>query len=191
MDAIELNNLYESYLEVYMDEATKGEKHLNLSDDEKNLRRNIQYRSNPRLRNRDPIGYVPDYSSDEITRQRKRVHTANRGVSPKRRNAEIRRQHVYSKQNSTPVDDTPRMPPPQTGRKKSVGSSSIVPGMRNKTTKLKTKISGSNNIRSFTREDYEYIAFYLLNGGYAETPEAAEAMMVNMSEEWRESIINY
>jgi hypothetical protein len=26
--------------------------------------------------------------------------------------------------------------------------------------------------------------------GYAETPEAAEAIMVNMSEEWRNSIIN-
>jgi hypothetical protein len=29
----------------------------------------------------------------------------------------------------------------------------------------------------------------LLDEGYAETPEAAEAIMVNMSEEWRDSII--
>jgi excinuclease UvrABC nuclease subunit len=30
---------------------------------------------------------------------------------------------------------------------------------------------------------------YLLDEGYAETPEAAEAIMVNMSEDWKEDII--
>ena len=36
---------------------------------------------------------------------------------------------------------------------------------------------------------YDIILSHLLDEGYAETPEAAEAIMVNMSEEWRESII--
>ena len=36
---------------------------------------------------------------------------------------------------------------------------------------------------------YDIILSYLLDEGYAETPEAAEAIMVNMSEEWRDSII--
>ncbi len=31
--------------------------------------------------------------------------------------------------------------------------------------------------------------FLVLDEGYAETPEAAEKIMVNMSEEWRDSII--
>ena len=35
---------------------------------------------------------------------------------------------------------------------------------------------------------YDIILSHLLDEGYAETPEAAEAIMVNMSEEWRESI---
>jgi hypothetical protein len=35
---------------------------------------------------------------------------------------------------------------------------------------------------------YDLILSHLLDEGYAETPEAAEAIMVNMSEEWRESI---
>lgn len=35
---------------------------------------------------------------------------------------------------------------------------------------------------------YDIILSHLLDEGYAETPEAAEVMMVNMSEEWRESI---
>ena len=38
-------------------------------------------------------------------------------------------------------------------------------------------------------ESYDLILSHLLDEGYAETPEAAEAIMVNMSEEWRESIV--
>jgi hypothetical protein len=36
---------------------------------------------------------------------------------------------------------------------------------------------------------YDIILSHLLDEKYAETPEAAEAIMVNMSEEWRDSII--
>ena len=36
---------------------------------------------------------------------------------------------------------------------------------------------------------YDIILSHLLDEGYAETPEAAEAIMVNMSEEWRESVV--
>jgi hypothetical protein len=36
---------------------------------------------------------------------------------------------------------------------------------------------------------YDIILSHLLDEGYAETPEAAERIMVNMSEEWRESIV--
>ena len=36
---------------------------------------------------------------------------------------------------------------------------------------------------------YDIILSHLLDEGYAETPEAAKAIMVNMSEEWRDSII--
>jgi hypothetical protein len=36
---------------------------------------------------------------------------------------------------------------------------------------------------------YDLILSHLLDEGYAETPKAAEAIMVNMSEEWRDSII--
>ena len=42
------------------------------------------------------------------------------------------------------------------------------------------------------RDSYDYydiVLSHLLDEGYAETPEAAEAIMVNMSEEWRDSII--
>jgi len=36
---------------------------------------------------------------------------------------------------------------------------------------------------------YDIILSHLLDEGYAETPESAEAIMVNMSEEWREDIV--
>jgi hypothetical protein len=36
---------------------------------------------------------------------------------------------------------------------------------------------------------YDIILSHLLDEGYAETPEAAEAIMVNMSEEWRERVL--
>jgi hypothetical protein len=42
------------------------------------------------------------------------------------------------------------------------------------------------------RDSYDYydiILSHLLDEGYAETPEAAEKIMVNMSEEWKQSIV--
>ena len=38
-------------------------------------------------------------------------------------------------------------------------------------------------------EELKIILSHLLDEGYAETPEAAEAIMVNMSEDWMGSII--
>jgi len=42
---------------------------------------------------------------------------------------------------------------------------------------------------SYEYDLYDIILSHLLDEGYAETPEAAEAIMVNMSEEWRDSIV--
>ena len=36
---------------------------------------------------------------------------------------------------------------------------------------------------------YDIILSHLIDGGYAETEDAAESIMVNMSEEWRDSIL--
>jgi len=53
-------------------------------------------------------------------------------------------------------------------------------------------ISAASLRDRFKREEYDIydiILSHLLDEGYAETPEAAEAIMVNMSEEWRQSIL--
>jgi hypothetical protein len=55
---------------------------------------------------------------------------------------------------------------------------------------LQNKIVADKKREDKLKEDiYDIILSHLLDEGYAETPEAAEAIMVNMSEEWRESIL--
>ena len=78
---------------------------------------------------------------------------------------------------------------------------------RNKSEKYKRSKTVSDNTekkKSFpnrlTRSDkqgirdsydyYDIILSHLLDEGYAETPEAAKSIMANMSEEWRESILD-
>ena len=61
------------------------------------------------------------------------------------------------------------------------------PGGKPKGKKLERQKKTGVSAESF--DIYDIILSHLLDEGYAETPEAAEAIMVNMSEEWRDSII--
>jgi hypothetical protein len=57
---------------------------------------------------------------------------------------------------------------------------------------IKVQRSGNKVTIGMKREQvdiYDIILSHLLDEGYAETIESAEAIMVNMSEEWRDSII--
>ena len=48
------------------------------------------------------------------------------------------------------------------------------------------------DLKELVKEDfdlYDIILSHLLDEGYADTEQAAEAIMVNMSEDWRESIV--
>ena len=50
----------------------------------------------------------------------------------------------------------------------------------------------ANKRRGGMKEGYDYydiILSHLLDEGYASTPEAAEVIMANMSEEWRQDIV--
>jgi len=49
--------------------------------------------------------------------------------------------------------------------------------------------TAASNIRKFRREEVDLILSHLLDEGYANTPESAEAIMENMSEGWRDSIL--
>ena len=61
------------------------------------------------------------------------------------------------------------------------------PGGKPKGKKLERQKKTGVSAESF--DLFDYILEHLVSEGYAETPEAAEAIMVNMGEEWRESIV--
>ena len=61
------------------------------------------------------------------------------------------------------------------------------PGGKPKGKKLERQIKRGVSAESF--DLYDIILSHLLDEGYAETPEAAEVIIVNMGEEWRESIV--
>ena len=64
---------------------------------------------------------------------------------------------------------------------------------RNKRTGSNVKKTTMGQLRDKLRREevsvYDIILSHLLDEGYAETPEAAEAIMVNMSEDWRDDIV--
>ena len=62
------------------------------------------------------------------------------------------------------------------------------PGGKPKGKKLERQIKRGVSAESF--DLYDIILSHLLDEGYADTNEAAEAIMVNMSEEWKQSILS-
>jgi hypothetical protein len=65
-------------------------------------------------------------------------------------------------------------------------------GAKEQESSLKNRAKKIREVERTQKEEsdlYYIILSHLLDEGYAETPEAAEVMMVNMSEEWRESIL--
>ena len=67
------------------------------------------------------------------------------------------------------------------------GDSTSGPGGKPKGKKLERQIKRGVSAESF--DLYDIILSHLIDEGYADTFEAAEAIMVNMSEDWRESIM--
>jgi hypothetical protein len=65
----------------------------------------------------------------------------------------------------------------------------VLSGVRAASDQEKQRARKRMGISAESFDLYDIILSHLLDEGYAETSEAAEAIMVNMSEEWRESII--
>jgi len=86
------------------------------------------------------------------------------------------------------------------GQKQNIDQLMRVTSIRGDFRKNKPPIEGSGNKSKRRRgidvpdtrkeqvDIYDIILSHLLDEGYAETPEAAQAIMVKMSEDWRESI---
>jgi len=151
MDAKDIRNIQEAYMEVYqeLDEAKfEQDKSPLEKEDIRNKRR-----------------FNTSKNRDNKTEWRRGVNTLQRGLKKPTPESDRRKSIVFE-----PYDDP-------------IHVKSKLSKMRRKTAK--------NNIVSF-REDYDIydiILSHLLDEGYAETVESAQAIMVNMSEEWRDEIV--
>ncbi len=154
MDAQELRNLQEAYMEVVENQQL---------DEEITPERRAQYKRGLKVRQ-------ADQETVGKGRPRKRATSPQPGA-----------QH-YRKGMTQSHRDTMRDVAREENPERPEGSGSLPKGKKLERQK-KTGVSAESY------DIYDIILSHLLDEGYAETPEAAEAIMVNMSEEWRNSII--
>jgi hypothetical protein len=155
MDAQELRNLQEAYMEVVMGEGYKSPKPVRLMRKMGELRGNTEF-----LRNKSKESF-------RTPEQRKSMEKAadkleKRGDKMDRAWTKHDPEKVKKKERQNKSTITVSASSPSRGQLKSANEQADI---------------------------YDIILSHLLDEGYAETPEAAEAIMVNMSEEWRDSII--
>ena len=173
MDAQELRNLQEAYMEVYSVDEGLGSAIKRVFGGKKKEEAPKPESRGAYLRRRYNVG--PERSDTSAKRQ-----ILNRSRARKERDEEKYGGSVYTKkvaQQSADAHD----------RYLKAGYSKygadLKHGRGNKAAKRAAALQ---------REEYDLydiILSHLLDEGYAETPEAAEVMMVNMSEEWRDDII--
>lgn len=181
MDSQELYDLQEAYLEIYQVDEAKYEK--NMSPDEKEDVRNQRAFGSTSLKDR-ATGMRRTFAAAERG-VKKEIPTGNEKSEISGRfnktGAELRREIRTLKGRKSGRDFAKRV------RQKLEAERYI----KQQNSDFAAK-NAENKISKFHREDfdlYDIILSHLLDEGYAETPEAAEKIMVNMSEEWRQSII--
>jgi hypothetical protein len=180
MDAQELRNLQEAYLEVVenqqLDEAKSDE---GLSDKDKIAARRRRQ------------GVRAHIDKDYMDSNRQALHRGERGVkkqrgkksfSPIRHGERInysndRHPGQYSLMKHPVVDLSPKE------------KSDRMAQHRRSVSRPLPKVGGKKRLPEQV-DLYDIILSHLLDEGYADTEQAAEAIMVNMSEEWIGSIIN-
>jgi hypothetical protein len=173
MDAQDFRSLQEAYMEVYqeqeLDEAAvswnTGKTKSGLSPEEKTTLKFVQHglSNKPQDQTRaKQQALVHQNMTDAIKKTGKRKVDKVGPIASKRfKNAAIRKRG--GKQPSVPIK--------------------TVSGLKDANKESQSKLNKEQV------DLYDIILSHLLDEGYAETPEAAEAIMVNMSEEWRECIV--
>ncbi|NDB83551.1 MAG: hypothetical protein EB127_12630 [Alphaproteobacteria bacterium] len=169
MDAQELRNLQEAYMEVYsVDEATAMAKR---GLDEPAIRQQIAKNTGGGA------------AADRATALAGQQTFGQRGVNPQARQklARAQRGDFRSTTSSSPglrvgqyKSDDPNVQAKQAARGAQRGA--LTPAEKQKLNREQVDI-------------YNIILSHLINEGYADTNDAALAIMKNMSEEWRESIV--
>ena len=167
MNSQELRNLQEAYMEVVenqqLDEAREDE---DLTPLQKIRKRNKAYA-------------LPGEPAGQQTSNRRAERSSTRGVKKEKGAPSTDDRHIAGKWSK------------EAGVKKRYGVEYDQTGRRERNIraiKSQKRVGGEKGLPEQV-DIYDIILSHLLDEGYAETPEAAEAIMVNMSEEWRDSII--
>ena len=179
MNSQELNNFYEAYLDVYTD--LDEERAPGVSEYKPNRRNPLPAAKPLSGEKGDGSGYGADkkFTQDTDAKSFKPGVTVPKvkqfgrisriiphGIGDHANKTQSRVSTITRKDPGAP---TSQKLPPQEKKKPS------------------TEIVRKNLNNSY--DLYDIILSHLINEGYAETIESAEAIMVNMSEEWRDSII--
>jgi hypothetical protein len=161
MDAQELLNLQEAYLEVIMNEANTTSQ--NLADRAKKL---SKQRKGQTTQSRSTYKNLSQQASQRANpKEEPRGHR----FTPGRKESGL----TQKDRDELRGDDTLYY-----------GKGSLPKNPR----KRQQKVASGKHIPE-QADLYDIILSHLLDEGYADTQEAAEVIMVNMSEEWRQSII--
>ena len=163
MDTQDFRSLQEAYMEIYHNELDEGKVEWD------NPKRHLPSGLTPREKNR-----------------AKRISTGveNPNIKPSEKQLErygkLKIAHDTEKGKKVPRNKRHRFSQFDTG-----------PFVSDPELKRREKKNKLKDLKE-PKESYDYydiILSHLLDEGYAETPEAANVIMVNMSEEWREGII--
>ena len=198
MDAQELRNLQEAYNQVHqLDEGSIGDRARNAVADQRlsDARRDTQ-KSIDKLKNT-PTVTRSSASIAAKTVERQVKKSAVYGPQGQEQSRSFGTVGAYPIEKPKPTGSKPNAyrieKPKPTGSKPAASSSLGGVGKPSGTGRFIPGQGGRYGIGGVGLADsydyYDIILSHLLDEGYAETPEAAEAIMVNMSEEWRNSII--
>jgi hypothetical protein len=201
MDAQELRNLQEAYLEVYSsqelnegsvaDRARNAVSNQRLDDAQRDTQKSIDKLKNTPTVTRASASLAAKTVEGQVKK------SAAYGPQGQGQSRGFGTTGAYRIEKPKPTGSKPNAyrieKPKPTGSKPGASSSLGGSGTPSGTGRYTPGSGGRYGIAGIGLADqydlYDIILSHLLDEGYAETPEAAEAIMVNMSEEWRNSII--
>lgn len=156
MDAQELRNLQEAYMEVYEAVDDEGRAYARPKGTSSEVNRTNKPQENNRVQTH--LGLIPRRNAEDPHYMRERE------IRMKARQAEAELERTN----------------PEEAKRRTIEAA------ERRKRLAKTILSQQQKEQV---DLYDIILSHLLDEGYAETPESAEAIMVNMSEEWRNSIL--
>jgi hypothetical protein len=173
MDSQEFRNLQEAYMEVVegaaRDVATRAQKLANQKKGQTPERKKMYQDLADKSRSRERYG-----SGSPRTSRFERSKAHGPGITP------MTSQSRSSQE--TLGGGTYERGPKRLPKSKEKYRRQVATGVRAASSQEKKRLGIKEDL-------YDIILSHLLDEGYADTQEAAEAIMVNMSEEWRQSII--